>query len=74
MRSIENNTMIIFDVQKCVITRTIPINPGFESREFLYIDDEGFSPFKICRMSNMEEKKPVQEHEHIFGTKLTHVN
>lgn len=68
MRTVERNTMIIFDVEMNEITKTIPINPGSESREFLYIDDEGFSPFKICRASNMEEVKPEQEHGHLFGT------
>ena len=74
MRTVENNTMMIFDVKANNITLTIPINPGYESREFLYIDDEGFSPFKICRASNMEEIEPEQSHSHLFGDKPTHKN
>ena len=49
MRNPEKNKMLIYDVKTNQITKKIPINPSFSNLKYLYIDDEGFSPFKICR-------------------------
>ena len=53
MRLVENNIMLIYDVIELKMFKKIPINPNSKSLQYLYIDDEGFSPFKMCRSSDI---------------------
>ena len=49
MRNINENCMVIFDIEKNDIILNIAINPNLKSRKYIFIDDQGFCTFNLCR-------------------------
>ena len=56
--------MVIYDILSHNILKKVPINPNLRSRKYMFIDDQGFFSFKVCRSSDIKEKK-IYSKEHV---------
>ena len=71
MNDIDSNFMLIYSIMLNKIIDKVPINPTKATLKYLYVDDEGFSPFKLCRSADLEETQ-VEVHgikDHLMGNK-----
>ena len=49
----------------------MPINPNYRSRKYMFIDDQGFFSFKLCRSSDIKEKKIYNKGDHADDSEQT---
>ena len=49
MRNIDANCLVVYDIEKNDFIKKFNINPNKKNQKYIFIDDQGFCTFNLCR-------------------------